>query len=90
MRRAIQNDEQPNNVSVSLIQDQETRIVSIHLSKVEKDKISYEEHGVISVLHGMEVEDLLLYGWGFTNKSQVKLISHADSYGNDCKNPDGR
>ena len=52
--------------------------------------MSYEENGVITLLHGVEVEDLMLYGWGLTNKSEVKFTSSADNYGNDCKTHDSK
>ena len=52
---------------------------------MEKDKIFYEENGLITLQQGMEVEDLMLYGWGLTNDSSVKFTSSSGGFGDKCK-----
>ena len=62
----------------------------MHLSKTEKDKVFYGENGVITLQQGVDIEGLMLYGWGLTNKTEVKFTSWADDFGNDCKTHDGK
>ena len=51
----------------------------------------YEEGtGIITLQHGLDVEGLMLYGWGLTNNSMVKFTSSAGDYGNDCKTHDSK
>ena len=51
----------------------------------------YEEGtGIIALQHGMDVEGLMLYGWGLTNDSEVKFTSSSGDYGNDCKTHDSK
>ena len=57
---------------------------------MEKDKKYYsDEAGVIRLLEGRAVENLILYGIGLTNDSQVKFTSFSDNYGKACKTHDG-
>ena len=57
----------------------------MRITKMEKDKIFYEENGLITLQQGMEVEDLMLYGWGLTNDSSVKFTSSSGGFGDKCK-----
>lgn len=57
----------------------------MRITKMEKDKIFYEENGLITLQQGMEVEDLMLYGWGLTNDSSVKFTSSKGGFGDNCK-----
>ena len=57
---------------------------------MEKDKIFYEESGLITLQQGLVVEDLMLYGWGLTNDSSVKFTSSSGNYGDNCKTNDSK
>ena len=58
---------------------------------MEKEKVFYEEGtGVITLEHGTKVENLMLYGWGLTNRSEVRFTSSRGDYGNDCKTHDSK
>ena len=63
----------------------------MHLSNIEKEKRFYEAGtGIITLQHGIDVDDLMLYGWGLTNSSEVKFTSSGGEYGNDCKTHDSK
>ena len=62
----------------------------MRLTKMEKDKMFYEENGLITLQEGMEVKDLMLYGWGLTNDSSVKFSSISGDLGDNCKSDDSK
>ena len=62
----------------------------MRLTKMEKDKIFYEESGLITLQQGLVVEDLMLYGWGLTNDTSVKFTSSSGEFGANCKTNDSK
>ena len=62
----------------------------MRLTKTEKDKIFYEESGLITLQQGLVVEDLMLYGWGLTNDTSVKFTSSSGEFGANCKTNDSK
>ena len=62
----------------------------MHLSQSEKDKMFYEEHGVITLQSGKEVNNLMIYGVGLRNSSKLKFTSSSNDFGSDCKTHDGK
>ena len=62
----------------------------MRLTKMEKDKMFYEENGLITLQEGMEVKDLMLYGWGLTNDLSVKFSSISGDLGDNCKSDDSK
>ena len=62
----------------------------MRLTKMEKDKIFYDETGLITLQQGLEVKDLMLYGWGLTNESSVKFTSISGDLGDNCKSNESK
>jgi len=42
----------------------------MHLSKIEKDKMFYEDHGVITLQSGKEVNNLMIYGVPYSENEE--------------------
>ena len=73
-----------------IFQFRQSRILAMHLSKIEKDKMFYEDHGVITLQSGKEVNNLMIYGVGLRNSSKLKFTSSSFEFGSDCKTHDGK
>ena len=91
IRDCAENQHLNKNVSsISFDRTRKSRIISMRLTKMEKDKIFYDETGLITLQQGLEVQDLMLYGWGLTNESSVKFTSISGDLGDNCKSNESK
>ncbi len=85
--RALSDDSiKESNVSNGLNSSDDnvpSRVVAMRLQTVSKD-VGYADEGHIEALLGHEVP-LILFGFGFSNETQVVFTSAESKYGSDCR-----